>query len=243
MSVCDPSFSSLSQSVFDNPMPETTYPNVLIACRNNSGQNYTNAAYTYGMHSETSLTKENLSSFDGLILPGGGDIEPALYGCENTSSHNIDFEEDLAQLDLISYFILHKKPILGICKGIQILNVFFGGTLIQHLKSAEAHSSTLNGDHTHLIRNTKNSFLYPLYSYEFTVNSAHHQGISQLGNHLLVDAYAQDGVVEALHHDTLPIFGVQWHPERMCLGYGSSRYADGGILLSFFRNLMMHHHT
>ncbi len=155
------------------------------------------------------------SAFDGLILCGGGDPEPALFGEENKGSYAIDRERDRQDLWLIHQFLREQKPILGICRGHQLLNVAFGGSLIQHLPTAQMHLGS-GEDLWHPLRTE--GFLKKLYGRTLTANSCHHQGLSRLGRGLSPAAFAPDGVVEAIQHETLPLFGVQFHPERMAEG-------------------------
>ena len=113
---------------------------------------------------------------DGLILTGGGDISPIFYGEKNTYSKNIDYNKDLYEFDLLRQFVQAKKPVFGICRGMQIINVFFGGTLHQHI---ENHKNVDGTDTFHTV-SAKHDFLYDLYGKSFIVNSCHHQAINIL---------------------------------------------------------------
>lgn len=149
---------------------------------------------------------------NGLILCGGGDISPSFYNEENTSAHNVDYNLDLYEFDLLKKYVALKKPVLGICRGMQIINVFFGGSLYQHI---ENHKSN-DGDIFHpIIYNNK----------EFIVNSCHHQAVKNLGDSIIPTAFSLDGTIEAIKHKILPVYGVQFHPERM---------ADGLRIFDFF---------
>lgn len=161
--------------------------------------------------------KEGMSpfAFDGLILCGGGDPEPALFGEENKGSYGINTMRDRQDLWLIHQFLREEKPILGICRGHQILNVAFGGSLYQHLPTANRHLGA-GEDLWHEVR--ADGFLKSLYGKTFSVNSCHHQGLNRIGRGLSPAAFAADGVVEAVEHQRLPVFGVQFHPERMPTG-------------------------
>ncbi len=154
----------------------------------------------------------NFAEFDGLLLCGGVDVNPTLYGQPNQGSEKIDEERDNLELACIHAFVLAHKPILGICRGIQMLNVAFGGTLIQHLKQADDHR---NGgwDLNHEVKAT--DLIEKLYGRRFVSNSSHHQAIDRVGRSLTPVAFSNDGVIEGIVHDYLPIFGVQFHPERM----------------------------
>lgn len=147
----------------------------------------------------------------GLLLPGGGDMEPWRYGQVNTASRDLEPERDQLELELVDAFTAVEKPVLGICRGHQVLNVFFGGTLLQDLPG---HNAVDGKDRRHEVR-TASSFLRDLYGERCMVNSAHHQAVDRLGSGLEALQWTGDGTVEALRHRALPIWGVQWHPERL----------------------------
>ena len=168
---------------------------------------------------------------DGLLLPGGGDLDPRHFGQPLLDCRGLDPERDLRELDLISRFLTAGKPILGICRGMQVLNVSLGGTLFQHI---EGHSAQDGADRLHPVRTCRNSFLDRLYGRRFTVNSAHHQAVDRPGAGLRMVQWSEDGIAEAMEHRTLPVWGVQWHPERLA---ESGRHQDtvpGGRLLAWF---------
>lgn len=148
---------------------------------------------------------------DALLLPGGGDLEPWRYGRENTASRGLEPERDRAELELLAAFTAAGKPVLGICRGLQTVNVFFGGTLVQDIPG---HGAVDGADRLHRVR-TAASPLRPLCGAEALVNSAHHQAADRLGSGLRAVQWAEDGVVEALCHRSLPVWAVQWHPERL----------------------------
>ena len=188
--------------------------------------------------------------FDGLLLPGGVDIDPARYGRENEGSVGICRELDELQFTLLDWFVRMKKPVFGICRGHQLINVYFGGTLIQHLPTADAHArdpeeepSLPAGrgrapDRRNVSRNREGSWIASVYGEVFAHNSSHHQAVERPGRGLIVDSYCvDDDVVEAMHHESLPVFSVQWHPERMCLAKKRDDMADGLPVLAFFREL------
>ncbi|MBQ7034180.1 MAG: gamma-glutamyl-gamma-aminobutyrate hydrolase family protein [Clostridia bacterium] len=119
---------------------------------------------------------------------------------------------DRLELSCIHSFLKANKPILGICRGMQMLNVAFGGTLTQHLPTAHLHLAP-GEEIFHGVRTE--GFMKKLYGRNLTVNSSHHQGVDRIGRGLIPAAWASDGVVEAFYHERLPIIGVQFHPERM----------------------------
>lgn len=178
------------------------------------------------------------TGYDGLLLAGGGDVHPALYHQDITHCNQIEPQRDLDELHLIHFFKKRKLPILGICRGIQVINVAFGGTLLQDIPTADLHCyKPATGDQIHPISAAKDDFLYRLYGSEFTVNSAHHQGIDRLGDQLQVSAFSEDGVIEAISCTRLPIYGVQFHPERMSFSHKRNDTVDGRFMIEFFLSL------
>lgn len=148
---------------------------------------------------------------DVLLLPGGGDIEPWRYGQSNQGSWNLQPDRDEEELELLNQFTQMRKPVLGICRGLQVINVFFGGTLIQDVPG---HSAVGGADRYHRIR-TEEPMLQGLLGETMIVNSAHHQAIDHVGTDLIPIQWTADGIIEAVRHKTLPVWAVQWHPERM----------------------------
>ena len=155
---------------------------------------------------------------DALLLPGGGDIEPWRYGQENTASRNLEPERDAREMELLEQFIARKRPVLGICKGFQIINVFFGGTLIQDFPG---HHAVAGVDRYHRVRSVSAELTYAC-GEGCIVNSAHHQIVDRIGKGLRVLQWAPDGVVEAFSHKDMPVWGMQWHPERLKGEVGNS---------------------
>lgn len=198
--------------------------------------------------------------YGGLVLPGGGDIAPTLFGAKNNGSRDIDEQLDCLQLRTLDAFIEAGKPVLGICKGLQIINVHFGGTIIQDLPGPsqlvhayappekqgsspsgihnKASALEKNGDKIHPTKASGGTFPEQLYGSAPITNSAHHQGIGDVGDGLLVAQYSHDFVIEAMYHKRLPILGVQWHPERMCFEHADIRMENGAILLQYFLSLL-----
>lgn len=188
---------------------------VLIAGKKEMTKNYRNALDLLGITYDISLkaNADTLNKYDALLLPGGADIEPSLFGQNNLGSREIDVGCDVSQLALLHHFVLAQKPVLGICKGLQLINVYFGGSIIQDLPGKDMHESS-SKDVFHDTYLRPGCFLESLYSGTLRVNSAHHQGIGALGHGLRILQLSPDQTVEALCHPTLPILGVQWHPER-----------------------------
>ena len=170
--------------------------------------------------------ESQIDIIDGLLIEGGIDIYPSLYGEEpKPELGETDIKTDKFIMELINQAKLKKIPILGICKGMQILNVAFGGTIYQDLKYAglDSDSHRQLGDNKndyakHFVNVEKNSFLSKMFpdKEQLNVNSYHHQAIKDLAKDFIVDAKSDDGLIEAVHwnNEDQWIFGVQWHPER-----------------------------
>lgn len=176
------------------------------------------------------------ASFDALLLPGGGDMDPSFYGEALNGSHDIDRERDKAELALIRAFTEAGKPILGICRGHQALNVAFGGTLWQHMPDAESHTG--EEDRIHLSTALADSIVGRLYGESFPVNSSHHQAVKRLAPGFRATQWwtSPNGgrYVEAMEHLTLPIFSVQWHPERMTGRLCREDTPNGAAIFQYF---------
>lgn len=208
-------------------------PNILISTGLTSAANYLAALDAAGCNPTADYLPRADPKWDGLVLAGGGDMDPMRYGEACQGSFAIDPDRDACELDLLGAFAAWGKPVLGICRGLQVLNVWAGGTLIQDLGELVPSHRRAEGDVPHLIRTVPGSALHRLYGDQFVCGSAHHQAIAQLGSHLVVTATAPDGVIEGADHDSLPILAVQFHPERMF----APETADGGILFRHFATL------
>lgn len=183
------------------------------------------------------LPKAEAKGYDGLVLCGGCDVKPFLYGQKANGCRVIDDIRDAVEMSLIDEFVKYKKPILGICRGHQILNVYFDGTLFQHIKTAEKHMRNAYGDSIHTIETMQNSIIANLYGDKFFINSAHHQAIDKIGKGLVITSKSErDDIVESFEHESLPLYGVQFHPERMCLDNKREDTVDGYKILEFFYN-------
>ena len=212
-------------------------PKILLSVRTKK-ESYINAVEKCGGIAVTEYSPEFYDEYDGLILCGGNDIDPKHYGEEITDSVDIDGERDEAELELFEKFVEMKKPILGICRGCQLINIALGGSLYQNISNADKHNSFADYDLVHEIKAKENTFLYELFGEEFSVNSFHHQAIKKLGKDIEVVATAFDGTtVEAIKHKELPVYAVQWHPERMTFDYKRDDTVDGARVFEFFLEL------
>lgn len=154
----------------------------------------------------------------GILLTGGGDIDPTLYGEENRGSKSVSRERDEFELKIIDKAFKEKLPIFAICRGQQILNVYFGGTLYQDLdmdRGIRGHQKRGKDDAIHEITIEPSTNLHSILGSNLEVNSSHHQAVKNLGKELKISARALDGTVEALEVEGHPeIISIQWHPER-----------------------------
>lgn len=196
-------------------------------------QNYVDALEACGAQAVVSTDTHDAEHCDALLLPGGADMDPGFYGAENLGSRGIDRDLDITELSLVRAF--SGRPILGICRGMQVLNVAFGGTLIQDLPTAASHRwEEETGDRVHMVTVSEDSFLFELYGGSFAVNSAHHQGVERLGGNFQVAARAVDGGIEAIQWPEKGIYAVQWHPERLTLRHSRPDAVDGRAVFAFF---------
>jgi len=160
-----------------------------------------------------------LSRFDGLLLVGGGDIDPALYGQERQPEvAHVSPARDEFEIPLVRAAIDRGLPTLCICRGIQVLNVALGGTLHQHISDREELSAHRNEDATdgvlHEIRVQPGSKVMKAMGAErVRTFSHHHQAVDQLGTGLIPVGWAEDGLLEAAELEDGWILGLQWHAE------------------------------
>ena len=152
---------------------------------------------------------------DGLVLPGGADVEPGLYGeASETDEMPPEKIRDDFEFALLDVAETNAIPVLGICRGIQLINVRAGGDLHQDVPQHAAFDDppvTLQ----HEITFVKGSRLHGLYGESHTVNSLHHQTLNNVGDRYRVTGRSQDGHIEAIEHVELSIVAVQWHPEML----------------------------
>ncbi len=165
---------------------------------------------------------------DGLMITGGPDIDPALYGEATLPACGaIDARRDTMEYALLASFVQAKKPVFGICRGIQVINCYFGGTLWQDLPSQLGVTHSCEDkphDCVHEVALPSGSLLHRLYGDAMVTNSYHHQAVKAMAEGFVCTAVCGE-VIEAMAHVSLPISAVQWHPERMT---GADRFAYHG---------------
>ena len=185
----------------------------------------------------SSLNPEDIPKCDGLIFPGGApDVNPKLYGESNTACGIIDDRMDSLQLAMIRRAVELRKPIFGICRGYQLVSVYFGATMIQDISSSEYHKYDEDNPKFHEIFNVKGTMFYREFGASITINSAHHQALKRLPECLRIgQLWCRDSVkaeeylrlaeagelhecpegcvIEAVYNTSYPFVGLQWHPE------------------------------
>ena len=173
------------------------------------------------LHELDPETAELSEHATGLLLTGGGDIDPASYGQRpHPRTHNVSARRDTFEMTLLAQALERDIPVLAVCRGMQLLNVFLGGTLDQHLADTEGR---LDHDRdrprvepAHGIRFSKGTFLTDVLGEHAQVNSHHHQGLDDVAGELEEIGWADDGVLEAVVAPRRSwVVGVQWHPEVM----------------------------
>ena len=196
---------------------------------------YVDAVNGVGGAAEALYLPEISTEYDGLLLCGGNDVDPHYYGEDIDGSVKIDHERDKVEFALLKAFVDAGKPVFGICRGCQLINIFFGGTLYQHIDNANEHVSFEGADSIHPVSAAKGSIAEALYGTDFVVNSSHHQAVKILGEGLKATVMSADNtVIEGLEHESLPVFAVQWHPERMCFTKQRDDTVDGTAIFEYF---------
>lgn len=191
-------------------------------------QNYPNWIAGEGVEIvQLSYTEKNTQDFDscdGFVLTGGIDVHPAFYQNARVDYPNTTvFNEsrDLFEMQVFEYARKQNKPVLAICRGLQLVNIALGGNIIQDLQENGFinHRKGPDGDREHKIEVKPGTLLAQIAGVQHGfVNSAHHQGLDQIAEGLKVSAFSEDGVVEAIEYKEANkpfLLAVQWHPERM----------------------------
>lgn len=185
--------------------------------------------------------KELAAMCDGLLLSGGPDLDPALYG--ETIQHDSvkpDPIRDSYETELFREWMKTGKPVYGICRGSQFINVYFGGTLYQNLEP-ESGWSHRDWDVRHPVITQTGSILEKLFGKEFLVNTIHHQAVKELGKGLKATAHSPGGIIEAYEHESLPIFATQFHPEKLSNTSWDGKTQNFQPIFEYFVNLVKQH--
>ena len=169
--------------------------------------------------------KNQIIDTDALLVCGGGDLDPAFYGEERKYNLSIDKKVDWLEYLSVKSFFAMKKPILGICRGMQSVNVFLGGSLYQNIKNDK---NICHDKEYHFANAVSGSIFYNLFEKRFAVNSYHSQSIKKMSPFLVPTLYSDDKIIEGFESPNKKIIGCQFHPERM-------PYFDG--LFKYFLNI------
>ncbi len=165
-----------------------------------------------------------LERVDGVVLSGGGDIEPSRYGSRVLDSmYGMDFDRDEFELELVRRAAERRTPMLAICRGLQVVNVALGGTLIEDIPTEiGSMDHTVIGHHVfnghqHVRLAPESKVAAVVGGTDIEVNSIHHQAVRQLAPGFTAVGWADDGVIEAIQHEDheWPLLAVQWHPEYL----------------------------
>ncbi|MED5265322.1 MAG: gamma-glutamyl-gamma-aminobutyrate hydrolase family protein [Actinomycetota bacterium] len=156
-----------------------------------------------------------IERLDGLLMSGGADIQPEIYGAEiDPKTFNPEPIRDEFEISLLDAAFKSATPVAGICRGLQIINVYSGGSLFQDVPTHAIRDKAPSTE-AHTVTMAENSILEEIYGGSRMVNSLHHQSIERIGEGLRVSAQAEDGGVEGIEHEALPVVAVQWHPEML----------------------------
>ena len=172
---------------------------------------------------DTEHMKTYLDMCDALLLPGGGDVDPMFFGEDPHRELGIVMPEiDKYEISILQLAFERKMPILGICRGVQVINIAKGGTIFQDIHECSGKKTILHQQQYHsnigihrIIIEEDSLLCEILGSAELRVNSMHHQAINEPGKDMVVTATAPDGIIEAIESKDRSIIGVQWHPELM----------------------------
>ncbi len=181
-----------------------------------------------GIQTDKDTSRDIIKGVDGVIFAGGEDFDPALYGSDAYDLvETYSTDQDRSDLELLGIAIEENKPILGICRGMQLINIYYGGSLYEDIPSqfskSISHRDGSHGFSYHNVNFNETSRLYEKLGVEKSrqVNSMHHEGIRNLADGLMATAISDDGLIEAIENPYYNNFmmGVQWHPE----------YSDGEL--------------
>ena len=214
----------ITSSYEHNPESENAYKTSVSIDYSRAVMNAGGIPVVLPVHDNIEVIKEQISHLDGLLLSGGVDSDPALYGEDSLQEIGvISPERDKFEIMLLEEYLKTGKPILAICRGLQLVNIYFGGTLYQDIKYLDTQIQHKQKWHLYLPTHNidilgKDNILYEIFGEKTRVNSFHHQMIKDLAKGLTPIAKSSDGVIEALQKKDHPFFyATQWHPEMMAV--------------------------
>lgn len=167
----------------------------------------------------------DMSKYDALVIPGGNNITPSVYGAERDEhTYKTNLEKDHLQIEAVQMFARAGKPVLGVCRGEQLVNVAFGGTIDQHIPGWHKYYRD--------VKIQEGTWLYDEFGDTVHAYHFHHQCVEKLGKGLVATQWdAEDGRIEGYVHESLPVYGLQWHPDGMDDG-------DGLVVFKSFREIV-----
>ncbi len=211
-------------------------PKILVSISENAESHYSNAILNCGGIPFCKYLPHEKNFYDGLILAGGGDIDPSFFGEKNCGSNPPDKLRDECEFELFRKYFKENIPIFGICRGHQIINVFLGGTLIQDISDKKNHAAKNGADNIHKTEIT-GGILKELYGNFLITNSSHHQAIGKTGADIIPTQFCEN-IIEGSEHKSGRIFSVQWHPERMMLSFKNDfRNSDSSKIFKYFLSM------
>jgi len=202
--------------------------------------NYFHALWRMGIETVQVFPDDSIATIQrkthgvkGLILIGGPDIPPEFYGgrCHSTIKPQDSMKID-RDFRLIHFAISNNIPVLGICAGMQTLACFFGGSLFPHMPDGGPTIEHQTKTGRHRLMQVQDRLAGILHTGDPIVNTRHHQCVSHPGS-LKVGALSTDGFIEAIYHKSMPIVGVQWHPEDLILESDPSAHLFSSLMRSF----------
>lgn len=173
------------------------------------------------INQDSKVLADSLEYCDGLLLTGGGDLGPGFHRNRlPIYLENVDEERDWFEIGLVKLVLQSGKPILAVCRGLQVLNVALYGTLYHDINTELPNSGmhqpdSIVSEASHPVYFKENTRLFNIFGEEALVNSAHHQAIKNLGKKLTIGALSPDGLIEAVEGEEGFVIGIQWHPERL----------------------------
>ncbi len=201
-------------------MPAVSIPTAYLQAIENAG----GIPYILPFTQNMDLLPQMAAPAKGFLFPGGFDLDPAFFNEEPIPElGRVDRDLDIFQLAVLDLAVEKQMPVLGICRGAQVINVALGGSLYQDIPSQFATpvlnhmQETIHLGTDHPVEITPGSRLHKMFGPGLMVNSRHHQSIKEPGKGLKITVRSPDGVIEAVEHRSLPIDLVQWHPELMML--------------------------
>lgn len=196
--------------------------------------NYDRAIRAVGAEAVFSENVKRALDCDALLLAGGGDVSPCFYRSREKNCKSVSLTRDMCEQYLLARFERANAPVMGVCRGLQMINVYFSGTLAQSIEKARLHYDETR-DVYHETENNS-GFMRDIFGKNLFVNSCHRQKIDLPGKNVVPCAFSPDGVIEAAYRKGTKIFGVQFHPERPFSAAGD--LSKGLLIYEYFLSLI-----